>query len=118
MVIFLSMTTPFNDNQDNVAILGTWKLEEDHNSKWEFTRDGKMTSTYVGERGSDSYSWSISHKTPQCGVDVTLEEGINFIELIDNDDNSKSCYHIDGLNSSRLTLMNVKTGHLLRFLKD
>ena len=44
--------------------IAKWKLEDEHESRWEFKDDGKMYSTYEGTDALVIYRYTISSTPP------------------------------------------------------
>ena len=91
-------------------IIGVWVNEEDPNWTIEFTTNGMYYWHYTGDN-SDTFSYSISTISPQCGQEVKTG-GIEdfYLSLIDNEDNEGYCYEILGVDDESLSLSSIGLG--------
>jgi hypothetical protein len=102
--------------QDSIKILGTWVSEEDKSWKLIFTPDGKCYQHY-GEEVIFTESFAISNTSPQCDFEVTVDANSAFLQLTNVDDQSETCYYINGLSDKYLSLSPVGQGGVLLFVR-
>lgn len=93
--------TSFDNPEDD--IIGTWVLEADINSKWVFTDNGGC-SWYYNNDLVDTFTYSISETSPQCGHQVKTG-GVEdyYLKLIDSD-SEEYCYEIFGVSETTLSI--------------
>ena len=104
--------------QTVVSEIGEWKCEKDLDSRWEFTRNGKLYTTYIGTDSFDSYTYEILSTKPICpDVQLAVEPNIKYLKIIDDEDGQISCFYIYALNDNRFTVMDALSGHILPFLR-
>ncbi len=101
-VVLSSFTTPEED------IIGTWVSEEDSNWKIKFNDDGTCLWYYTNEI-TDTYTYTITTTTPQCGYEVKTGSEYNYLKLIDTN-GGENCYEILGVDSLTLSISTISLG--------
>ena len=99
-------------------IVGTFVNNKDPDWMLIFDANGKC---YKYEAGvpTTTYTYTITKSTPQCGVEVDVNESqeTDYLQLTDDSTNSTDCYVINGI-SSILSIRPVGAGGLLIFNKQ
>ncbi len=91
-------------------IIGTWISEEDTSWKIVFNSQG-ICYWYYDNELTETFSYSISTTSPQCGYNVRSNVGEDFyLKLIDQEDSTQSCYEILGVNDENLSLSTIDIG--------
>lgn len=101
-IVLSSFTTPEED------IIGTWVSEEDSNWKIKFNDDGTCLWYYTNEI-TDTYTYTITTTTPQCGYEVKTGSEYYYLKLIDAD-GGENCYEILGVDSLSLSISTISLG--------
>lgn len=97
----------------NETIIGSWVSESDINSKLVFTSDGKCKEYYENEL-QDTYSYQIANTTPQCGIDVPIDQYTSYLKMTNISDSSDVyCYEINGITTSSLSIRLIGNGGAL-----
>lgn len=106
-----------NLNHQDSTLLGTWISEEDNNWKLEFKNDTCL-STYIGS-STDTYKYTISNTSPQCGEVVDIDQYSNYLQLTNvSDTTDKICYLINGVTDTALSLSPINRGGAFVFTKQ
>lgn len=101
---------------ERVNIVATWISEVDPSYKLVFQTGGTVDAYYDGVL-AETFNYSISNETPQCGIDVYVNESekTSFLRLESINDGSSDCFIINGVQNNVLSLSNVSTGALSVF---
>ncbi|QEK52448.1 hypothetical protein FYC62_12890 [Pedobacter aquae] len=100
------------------TIIGTWVSQNDNLWRLEFKNDSTLYSIYTGA-GTDTCSFSISNSTPQCGITVPVENHTRYLKTINiNDNTDVSCYLINGITNTHLSLSVIDEGGVQVFIKQ
>lgn len=111
---FFILTSFDNPEED---IVGSWILENDINSKWTFTDDGHCY-WYYDSILVDSFTYSISETSPQCGFEVkTGGSDDYYLKLIDHE-YEEYCYEIYNLNDENLSINFLGLSEIKLFNKE
>ena len=120
LLLGVSFTSYAQETDQIYSIVGTWKAEEDENSRWIFQNNGVLITDYLGVSDVlDKYDYNMSSDPPACGKGPVLVKSsrFNYLKLIDHEDNEVSCYYIMGLTDEYLTLKHTVNGYLAIFKK-
>lgn len=100
------------------SIVGTFASESDAEWKLVFDATGRCYS-YYGTDLTQTFDYSISNSTPQCGCDVLTDESqeTSYLQLRDINDGSSVCYEVNGV-STTLSLTLVGTDKLVLLTKQ
>jgi hypothetical protein len=86
------------------SIVSTWINEDDPNWKIVFASNG-ICSWYYTNQLTDTFNYSISISSPQCGYNVKINTGEDYyLRLVDQADSSRLCYEILGVDEESLSL--------------
>ncbi|WP_299114731.1 hypothetical protein [uncultured Winogradskyella sp.] len=95
------MSVPQESPED--LIVGTWVHENEPSNKWQFTSDGFCYWMDENNNVEDTFTYSISYTSPQCGYQVqTNENQFYYLKLIDQN-NDEYCYDI-GVGEATLSI--------------
>lgn len=98
-------------------IAGDWVSAED--SLWKLTFKQNYTcNQYYGGAFIETDSFKISGTSPQCGIEVSIDPDIQYLELADIKTGDKICYEINGITDSNLSLRVIDRGGALVFRKE
>ena len=112
---FTSIQSSFQ--QEKIIIIGTWIPDGSPESEWVFTSDG-ILKDYENNQLDDTYNWSISTTTPQCGKGVPVGNNFSYLSITNvNDANDKYCYEILSLNDKYLQIRWIERGGFLLYEK-
>jgi hypothetical protein len=101
----------------NRIIVGTWVSEEDIKWKLVFTSENKLLQYYKNEL-VETDSVVITNSSPQCGETVVINEFTNFLQLTDLSNGEKTCYEINGISKTSLSLRVIGRGGALVFTRQ
>lgn len=101
---------------DSALILGSWVSESDANWKLVFTQNS-CTQYYRGQ-APEVDRYTLSNKSPQCSEQVPVEKSTNYLQLTNRKNNETTCYELNGLTASVLSLRPIHTGGALVFVKQ
>lgn len=104
----LSVSSTFGDTH-NSSIIGTWVSQEDPAFKMVFNDKGKCY-WYTKGKLSDSFDYTISNSSPQCGTKVLVNTKTSYLRLKDLSDNENYCYEINGITEKHLSLRTLDMG--------
>ena len=102
--------------EQNPSIIGEWISESDSNSKWVFTDSECLR--YSQGRLLNTYSYSISNTSPQCGFEVPVNKNTAYLLLTKKSNAKKYCYEIASLNNEYLTLRPINKGGFMVFVRQ
>lgn len=109
-------------NQDpNQEIIGTWISADDPTQKWVFNDSKNSCVWYTNNESTESFNYSISYSSPQCGLPVDVNNETIYLKLIDRKDGGEYCYEINGVNydnSGILSITFLGTNKLFLFKKE
>lgn len=97
-----------------MKIVGIWQSTEDSLWKWTFTKDRKCIWEYDSETDSN-FDYSLANTSPQCGIEVDVDQYTNYLKLIDIEDDEPYCYLINGITENYLSLTVVGRGGVTVF---
>ena len=118
MLIFGFTLIQSSLQQEKQLIIGTWILDDDSSNKWFFTIDGKLKD-YDNNQLDETYNWSISATSPQCGKVVPVGDKFSYLMITSiNDANDKYCYEILSLNDEYLQIRWIEKGGSTLFKKQ
>lgn len=94
-------------------IVGNFVSETDSDWRLVFDATGKCYS-YYGAQLTQTFDFSISNSTPQCGCVVLVDENqeTSYLQLTDVADGSNVCYEVNGIGTT-LSLTLVGTDKLV-----
>lgn len=103
---------------ERANIVGSWVSEEDANYKLIF-ESGGIGYVYYGNDLNETFTYSISNETPQCGISVYVNESeeTSFLKLENTATGFNDCYEINGI-SDVLSISHVGSGSLSIFNKQ
>jgi hypothetical protein len=100
-------------------IVGTFVGADDPDWTLVFTSSGKC---YWYDQGVlfTVNNYSVSNTTPQCGMDVPVDENTEsaYLSIVDDSDGSTEYYSIYGLSSTVLSLQRIGEGGVLLLNKQ
>lgn len=104
-------------NLTNVSsnLIGTWTNEDDSNWKIEFSANNTC-KWYYNSHVTDTFVYSISTTSPQCGQQVKTGGAEDFYLVLSNlEDNI--CYEILGVNNENLSLNKIDVATKIFFFQ-
>ncbi len=105
------------DDMNN--IIGTFVNENDPDWVLTFSTNGKCYWYDKVGTLEATYSYTITNTTPQCGLEVDVDESheTDYLQLTDDSTRSTDCYAINGI-STVLSIRPLGGGRLLVFNKQ
>lgn len=119
---FFYSEPPPTDSQyiinERADIIGTFISDEDPRWKMVFSLNGKCYNYYDGNLIVTS-SYTISNTTPQCGIDVVIDESeeTSYLSITNDINGISECYEINGITAT-LSLTAISTQKVLLFTKQ
>lgn len=99
-------------------IIGTWVSEDTPEWKWVFKSDGKCYDYYDGVL-TDTYTYTLSTSSPQCGQVVPTGDKFTYLKLVDDKDSTNTfCYEVFSLDKTNLEIRMFDRASFLRFVKQ
>ncbi|MFD2245863.1 hypothetical protein [Pontibacter ruber] len=95
-------------------IVGTWLSEEDTNWKLVFTAEG-ICYQYYQEEALETEKFTISNTMPQCDEVEHIDAETSYLQLENIESNEKTCYEINGITGSFLSLRPLTLGGAMVF---
>jgi hypothetical protein len=118
LVLLLQIPTISGQNQSedpsSKKIIGTWYMDQNRDTKWVFSRDGKVYN-YNKNIFKIMYRYTISHSCQNYSSDT-----IEYVTLMDKDGN-EFCFKINGVNVNEngiLSLTKMDNMQTLVFVND
>ena len=84
----------FNFNPED-EIVGVWVHENDPDNKWEFTNTGICRWLDQNNVVQDSFVYSISYTSPQCGHQVQTNGDQFYYLKLEDSEGEEYCYDIN-----------------------
>lgn len=98
-------------------IIGTWVHENEPGNKWQFTTNGICYWKNENNIIQDTFTYSISYTSPQCGYEVrTSGNQFYYLKLVDQAQD-QYCYEI-GVDNESLSINYLGTSGFNLFIKE
>ena len=96
------------------SLIGVWRSTEDENFSRTFYENGGYLDAYAGEETSTNGPWvAFTAENPALGFPYTLEPGVTYLELID--ENGPLYFSIAEVTEDKLVLIYLDRGGVLEF---
>jgi hypothetical protein len=101
---------------DKRLILGTWVSEQD--KKWKLVFTPTTCTQYYSGKTTSAERYAFSNTTPQCGEKVPVEKYTSYLQLTDMQNHEATCYEVNGLTATTLSLRPIHNGGAMVFVKS
>lgn len=116
-IVLLIVNCSILTKSQNQSILGAWISETDNNQILVFKSNNKCYQYYSNVLVNTS-DFTISNTTPQCNVNVLVDNTTNYLHLNDLSNNIEQCYLINGISDISLSMSIIDEGGVILYKKN